>query len=448
VSDFICVGGQWGDEGKGRIVDILSQKCDVVVRFQGGNNAGHTLVVDGVRTVLHLIPSGILHKNITCVIGPGVVIDPEVLLQEIDTLISRGLLSRGPPSPGLPSPGLPSRGLPSQPNRLLLSPTAHVIFPFHKRIDLAREKARGSAKIGTTGRGIGPAYEEKVSRRGIRLYELFDKKHLSQRIRDACIFINTLLDSLDAETFKGQDIEEMIERSTQHAEKLKPFMHDVHSYLQKAKALGKQILFEGAQGALLDVDHGTYPFVTSSNCVAGHAAAGSGYGDARKAKVIMVAKCYATRVGSGPFPTELDGELGAQLRAKGFEFGATTGRPRRCGWLDLIALKYACEINGVDYLAITKLDILAEFPKIQACVGYELDGKQIDYFPWDPEEMERVKPVYKEFAGFDALAKNMKTRTELPKAAQDYLAYIERYCGVPVKVVSTGPERGSEISEL
>lgn len=428
MSDFICVGGQWGDEGKGRIVDILSQKCDIVVRFQGGNNAGHTLVVDGVRTVLHLIPSGILHKNIVCAIGPGVVIDPEVLLQEIDTLFSRGLLQ--------------------DQSRLLLSPTAHVIFPFHKRIDLAREKARGHDKIGTTGRGIGPAYEEKVSRRGIRLYELFDKKRLSQRVREACIFVNTLLDSLDAETFKGQDIEEMIERGTDHAAKLKPFMRDVHGYLHKAKAEGKKILFEGAQGALLDVDHGTYPFVTSSNCVAGHAAAGSGYGGARMAKAIMVAKCYATRVGSGPFPTELNDDTGELLRARGAEFGATTGRPRRCGWLDLNALKYACEINGADFLAITKLDILAQLESVKVCVAYELEGKQIDYFPWDPEEMARLKPIYKEFAGFGDLGANMKKRADLPKSAQEYLNYIESYCRVPVKVVSVGPQRGAELNDL
>lgn len=428
MTNFVCVGGQWGDEGKGRIVDILSQRSDIVVRFQGGNNAGHTLVVDGVRTVLHLIPSGILHEHVTCVIGPGVVIDPEVLLQEIDTLTSRGLLKDR--------------------SRLLLSPTSHVIFPFHKRIDLAREKARGQDKIGTTGRGIGPAYEEKVSRRGIRLYEIFDKKRLSQRVREATVFVNAMLDALDAETFKGQDIEEMIERSMQHAERLRPFVGDVHGFLQRAKSESKRILFEGAQGALLDVDHGTYPFVTSSNCVAGHSGAGSGFGDARHSKVIAVAKCYATRVGSGPFPTELNDEMGELLRAKGSEFGATTGRPRRCGWLDLKALKFACEINGVDYLAITKLDILAENPTVQACIGYELDGKVIDYFPWDPEELARVTPVYESFAGFPSMPKSAKTKADLPKEAQDYLAFIERYCGVPVKVVSIGPERGSELQEL
>jgi len=428
VSNYICVGGQWGDEGKGRIVDILSEKSDIVVRYQGGNNAGHTLVVDGVRTVLHLIPSGILHKHIVCVIAPGVVIDPEVLLQEIDTLNARGVVT--------------------DPSRLLLSPTAHVIFPFHKKLDLAREKARGSEKIGTTGRGIGPAYEEKVGRRGIRLYELFDKKHLAQRIRDACVFVNTILNALDAETFSGHEIEEMIERYSQHAQRLKPFVCDIHGFLQRARTERKRILFEGAQGALLDVDHGTYPYVTSSNCVAGHAAAGSGDGFARHAKVVLVTKCYATRVGSGPFPTELHDDVGENLRQKGAEFGATTGRPRRCGWLDMKALKYACEIHGADLLAITKLDILAEMPTIKVCIGYEIDGVAVGHFPWNPEDLARVRPVYREFAGFGPLASNMNNRSDLPKEAQEYLSFIEDYCGVHIALVSTGPQRGAELSEF
>lgn len=424
MANVVCVGGQWGDEGKGRIVDILSRDCDIVVRFQGGNNAGHTLVVDGVRTVLHLIPSGILHKDKVCVIGPGVVIDPEVLLQEIETLVARGLLENN--------------------KRLILSPMAHLIFPFHKRIDLAREKTRGTRKIGTTGRGIGPCYEDKIARRGIRLFEIFDKKRLAQRLRDAVISVNAFLSAVDCETFTGQDIEEMIERTSQHAQKLKPFVSDVHAYLQKAKSEGKSILFEGAQGALLDVDHGTYPYVTSSNCVAGHAAAGSGFGGARDACVMMVAKFYVTRVGSGPFPTELDDEVGAELASKGSEFGATTGRPRRCGWLDLVALKYACEINGTTSLAMTKLDILSGFKAVKACTSYEIDGKQVNQFPWDPDELARAKPVYTEFEGFDGV-QGCTTRGDLPAGAEKYIKFIEAFCGVPIQVIGTGPQRGQEI---
>lgn len=425
MSTLVCVGGQWGDEGKGKMVDILSERCDVVVRFQGGNNAGHTLVVDGVRTVLHLIPSGVLHPNAVCVIGNGVVVDPEVLLQEIDMLQARGLMKRS--------------------EQLLLSPQAHVILPYHKRLDLAREKTRGTHQIGTTGRGIGPAYEDKVGRRGIRLFELLKPEQIRERIRTSVIYVNTLLDALGAQVYQGHEIEDMIDRAVAHGERLRPFIRNSQDYVFEAVASGKHVLFEGAQGALLDVDHGTYPFVTSSNCVAGHAMAGSGLGYSPHHQIMVVAKAYATRVGSGPFPTELHDEQGALLRKLGDEFGATTGRPRRCGWLDLVALRYACRIHGATTLAITKLDILAGMEKLKVCVAYEIDGKRSKSFPWDVEDFERVTPIYEEYPGFGSLPEKGQSLDDLPKEARDYLAMISDYTGVKIGVVSLGPQRGHEI---
>ena len=425
MKGLVCVGGQWGDEGKGKMVDVLSERSDIVVRFQGGNNAGHTLVVDGVRTVLHLIPSGILHPKTTCIVGNGVVVDPEVLLAEIDMLKARGLMK--------------------DQNQLVLSPLCHVIFPYHKRLDLAREEVRGDHKIGTTGRGIGPTYEDKVGRRGIRLFEMVDEKRLREHMREMFLYVNTLLNSLGAKVFLGTEIEEAIERACVQGKRLSPLIQNTHEILFKAAADKKRILFEGAQGALLDVDHGTYPFVTSSNCVAGQAAAGSGLGSASKSQVLMVAKAYATRVGSGPFPTELSDEQGALLRKRGDEFGATTGRPRRCGWLDLVALRYACGIHGANFLAMTKLDILAGFEKIKVAVAYEVDGRRIHSFPWDAKILDRVQPVYEEMEGFEVLPAQISSLSDLPKTAQEYLERISDYVGVPMGVVSLGPARGQEI---
>lgn len=424
MGNIICVGGQWGDEGKGKMVDILSERCDMVVRFQGGNNAGHTLVVDGVRTVLHLIPSGVLHPKTICVIASGVVIDPEVLLQEIDTLKSRDLMRDD--------------------SQLVISPLCHIIFSYHKKLDFARERALGKQMIGTTGRGIGPAYEDRVGRRGIRLFELINADKIANRLRDAALYSNTILHALGSDPLKGHEIESMIDRAVAHGQKLKSFMGNAQDIIFHAMQSQKNILFEGAQGALLDLDHGTYPYVTSSHCVAGHAMAGSGVGFSSPYQVMMVAKAYATRVGSGPFPTELKDDQGAFLRQRGSEFGATTGRPRRCGWLDLVALRYACRIHGTTQLAITKLDILAGMEKLQVCTAYEIDGQRTENFLWDTEKLNEVRPIYEEMAGFGELPLRGSFK-DLPVAAQNYLNKIVDFTGVPLGVVSLGPERGQEI---
>ncbi len=424
MGNVICVGGQWGDEGKGKMVDILSERCDMVVRFQGGNNAGHTLVVDGVRTVLHLIPSGVLHPKTTCVIASGVVIDPEVLLQEIDTLKSRDLMRDD--------------------SQLVISPLCHIIFPYHKKLDFARERALGKQMIGTTGRGIGPAYEDRVGRRGIRLFELINADRIANRLRDAALYANTILHALGSEPLTGYEIEGMIDRAVNHGKKLKPFMGNAQELIYDAMQNKKNILFEGAQGALLDLDHGTYPYVTSSHCVAGHAMAGSGVGFTSPYQVMMVTKAYATRVGSGPFMTELKDELGDLLRQRGSEFGATTGRPRRCGWLDLVALRYACRIHGTTQLAITKLDILAGMDKLQVCIAYEIDGKRTENFLWDSEKLNEVTPIYEEMPGFGELPLR-GSFVDLPISAQNYLNKIVEFTGVPLGAVSLGPERGQEI---
>src|SRR5688572_12159661 len=311
MGNAVCIGAQWGDEGKGRIVDRLSERADVVVRFHGGNNAGHTVVVDGVTTILHLVPSGVLHQDKLCVIGPGCVVDPEVLLQEIEMLQARKLLT--------------------DPKRLVISDQAHVILPFHKRIDKAREAARGAGKIGTTGRGIGPAYEDKAARRGMRVHDLIDPARVAEHVREGAMYASSLLDSLGADTYKGSDIEEMIARIRAQGQRLRASVDDAGDVVARAAAAGKTVLFEGAQGTLLDLDHGTYPFVTSSNCLAAHASVGTGVGPHLLGRILAVAKAYTTRVGEGPFPTEMDDVTGAKLRQLGHEFGATTGRPRRCG---------------------------------------------------------------------------------------------------------------------
>ncbi len=427
MGNVICVGGQWGDEGKGKMVDILSERCDMVVRFQGGNNAGHTLVVNGVKTVLHLIPSGVLHPKTKCIIASGVVIDPAVLLHEIDTLKSRNLLRDD--------------------SQLIISPLCHIIFPYHKKLDLARENALGKQMIGTTGRGIGPAYEDRAGRRGIRFFEMMDTDKLTKRLREAALYSNAVLRALGADLLNDNEIESMIELAIAHGQKLKPFMGNAQDIIFHAMQKQENILFEGAQGALLDLDHGTYPYVTSSHCVAGHAMAGSGVGFTSPYQVIMVAKAYATRVGSGPFPTELNDEAGASLRQRGSEFGATTGRPRRCGWLDLVALRYACRIHGATSLAITKLDILAGMEKLQVCSAYEINGKRTEDFLWDTDKLDEVIPIYEEMPGFGVLPLKGTSLAQLPKEAQNYLNKIVDFAGVPLGVVSLGPERGQEIWE-
>ena len=425
MGNAVCIGAQWGDEGKGRIVDRTSERADVVVRFHGGNNAGHTVVVDGVTTILHLVPSGVLHENKLCVIGAGCVVDPEVLIQEMDTLEARGFLKNG--------------------TRVVISDQAHVIMPFHKRIDKARETARGKNKIGTTGRGIGPAYEDKAARRGLRMHDLVDPERTAQHVRTGCMDANSLLEALDAPVFSGSEIEEMIERMRAHGKRLAPFVDDAGELVAQAAADGKRVLFEGAQGALLDLDHGTYPYVTSSNCLASHAAVGTGVGPQLLGRVLGVAKAYTTRVGEGPFPTELDNEVGERLRKIGHEYGATTGRPRRTGWLDLVALKYAVRVNGITDLAITKLDVLAGFGDLPVCVAYEIDGVRTERFPHDLARLQRVKPIYETFKGFGALPDKLSALTDMPVEMQHYVNEVARRLGVKLSIVAAGPGRGQEI---
>jgi adenylosuccinate synthase len=427
VGNAVCIGAQWGDEGKGRIVDRMSERADVVVRFHGGNNAGHTVVVDGVTTILHLIPSGVLHKDKLCVIGPGCVVDPEVLIQEMEKLEARGLLKSSAGS-----------------QRLIIADQAHVILPFHKRIDKAREQARGAGKIGTTGRGIGPAYEDKAARRGMRVHDLVDTQRVAQHVREGAMYANSMLEALDAEPYKGSDIEEMIERTRDHGQRLKPHVDDAGDVVARAAAAGKSVLFEGAQGTLLDLDHGTYPYVTSSNCLAAHASVGTGVGPQLLGRVLAVAKAYTTRVGEGPFPTEMDDQLGGKLRQLGGEFGATTGRPRRCGWLDLVALKYAVRLNGVTDLALTKLDVLSGFGDIQVCTAYEIDGVRTERFPHDVHVLARAKPVYETVKGFADMPEKPKSLDDLPVAARDYVQSVARQLGVRLSIVAAGPGRGQE----
>jgi adenylosuccinate synthase len=423
MTGVVCVGMQWGDEGKGKIVDLLTERADVVVRFQGGNNAGHTLVVGGVQTVLHLIPSGVLHDGKQCVIANGVVVDPGVLLSEVETLQARGFLK--------------------DPSLLAVSHQAHIILDLHKHIDRAREKYL-PRKIGTTGRGIGPAYEDKVARRGLRVLDLM-KPSWADNLRGRVASANSTLTGMGAPAITGQELEEMIERTRHHARALAPFVRDTVVLLQDACQAGKRLLFEGAQGTLLDIDHGTYPYVTSSNTVAGAACSGTGVGPAAIGCVLGVTKAYATRVGEGPFPTELQDQVGQRLRQAGAEFGATTGRPRRCGWLDLVALKRAVALNGVDKLVITKLDILSGFPILKVCVAYENDGKRTDVYPADTELLARAVPVYEDFPGFAGEVKSVRRLQDLPAHAKSYVEMLALRLGVRLALVSVGPARGEEV---
>lgn len=425
VQNAVCVGAQWGDEGKGKIVDLLAERADLVVRFHGGNNAGHTLVVDGVQTVLHLVPSGILHPGKVCVIGNGVVVDPEVLLQEMEMLEARGLLNG--------------------PGRLVISECAHVILPFHKRVDKAREGAAGKSRIGTTGRGIGPTYEDKAARRGMRVHDLIKPERVSAAVRQNVMYANSLLEALDAEPFRGEELEEMIERVRSHGERIKPYVGDASEVVHRAVSDGKRVLFEGAQGAMLDLDHGTYPYVTSSNCLAGHASIGAGVGPQLLGRIVAVTKAYTTRVGEGPFPTELDDAVGQRLREVGSEFGATTGRSRRCGWLDLVQLSYALRLNGATDLALTKLDVLAGMDTLKVCVAYELDGERLTRPPRDTADLERVVPIYEELPGFGALPETLSSLDDLPANAQGYIRYILERTGLRLAILSTGPGRGQAL---
>ena len=421
MSVNIVVGAQWGDEGKGKIVDLLSDSVDIVARYQGGANAGHTIVIDGKKFVLHLIPSGILQNDVQCVIGNGVVIDPVALMEEIAMLESFGISIK---------------------DRLFISHKAHLIMPYHKMLDKARE-SQSSAAIGTTGRGIGPAYIDKFSRSGIRIVDLLDRTVFEEKLRANIEEKNVVLKKIyDHEEV---DIESIISEYLDFDIKIDPYIKDTTLLLNQAIADGKSILMEGAQGALLDVDHGTYPFVTSSNPTSGGACTGLGVPPTAIDSVIGVVKAYTTRVGNGPFPTELHDEMGEELRKIGAEFGATTGRPRRCGWLDGVALRYSVMINGIDKIALTKLDVLDNVKSIGICTGYEVEGKMLRSFPANVQDLAKVKPHYEFHEGWNCSLAGIKNFDDLPHAAKKYISAIEEVAGAKVGIVSLSPDRADTI---
>ncbi len=419
---FVIAGMQWGDEGKGKIVDCLAARADLVVRQQGGNNAGHTVVVSGQQTILHLIPSGILHPGTVCIIGSGTVIDPAVLCAELDLLTEAGCGYDG---------------------RLLVSDCAHMILPYHKEIDRLQESSRGDDRIGTTGRGIGPAYADKANRAGIRFGEFVHPERFAPRLRTAVEDKNRFIqgaygaDPLDADAILAE--------YTAYADRLRPLLSDTVPVIHQALRAGRQVMFEGAQGAMLDIDHGTYPFVTSSTTLSGGACSGGGVGPRAIQSVIGIVKAYTTRVGEGPFPTELTGAEGDALRDAGHEFGATTGRPRRCGWLDLVQLRHACMTNGPTGLVITKADVLSALDRIPVCTGYTLDDRAVDRFPSSVEEVEMLRPLYEILPGWKTDISKCTQWDELPPNAKAYFDYIERQLEVPVQIISVGPGREQTI---
>lgn len=423
MSNVVIVGAQWGDEGKGKIVDILTEKADMVVRFQGGNNAGHTLVVGTEEYALHLVPSGILHCGKKSLVAGGVVVDPDVLLKEIDGLLARGVTVT--------------------PSNLLLSERAHIIMPYHLALDQAREGSKGETKIGTTGRGIGPAYEDKASRIGLRLGDLRDLEFFQQKAEAAMMEKNFLLTGL----YKAPPVAlaELMTKARQWAKILLPFIANTYSVLHQALKNGENILFEGAQGVQLDLDHGIYPFVTSSNPAAGSVTLGAGLAPRQVDGVLALVKAYSTRVGSGPMPTELFDQTGELLREKGREVGTTTGRLRRCGWLDAVVVKTSVELCGADHLAVTKLDVLAGFKELKIATHYLLDGEKIDFIPQDYREVERCQPVYESWPGFDRDIRGVRKMEDLPTNARRYLDRLCELAEAPIGLVSVGPERSETI---
>ena len=418
----VVIGTQWGDEGKGKIVDLLTERANAVVRFQGGHNAGHTLVIEGRKTVLHLIPSGVLHDNVQCLIGNGVVLSPEALLAEMAQLEAGGIPAR---------------------ERLVISEACPLILPYHIALDQAREKARGSKAIGTTGRGIGPCYEDKVARRGIRLGEMLDAELFGARLVEVLEYHNFALEHYFEE--KPLDYRQLLDDGLAQAEQLRGMVGDVADVLHGLLETGAPIMFEGAQGALLDVDHGTYPYVTSSTTTAGGAASGSGVGPRDIDYILGIVKAYTTRVGAGPFPTELDDACGAHMGERGHEFGATTGRKRRCGWLDLVSLRRSLRINSVSGLCITKLDVLDGLETIRLAVAYRYRGSEITVPPAGADNFEACEPVYIDMPGWQESTVGLRRFDELPAAAVAYLRKIEELCGVPIDIVSTGPDRSETI---
>jgi len=419
---IVVIGTQWGDEGKGKVVDLLTDRVGAVVRFQGGHNAGHTLVIGGEKTVLHLIPSGILRPGVKCLIGNGVVLSPEALFQEIDMLEQRGVPAR---------------------ERLQISAACTLILPYHVALDHAREKARGKAAIGTTGRGIGPAYEDKVARRALRLGDIFHRERFAAKLGEVLDYHNFVLQHY----YKTDavDFQQTLEDALGYADALEPMVADIPTLLADCRKRGNSILFEGAQGSLLDVDHGTYPFVTSSNTTAGGAATGTGVGPLSFDYVLGITKAYTTRVGSGPFPTELFDEMGAHLARRGHEFGSTTGRPRRCGWFDAVALRQAIQINSVSGLCITKLDVLDGLDTLRLCVGYRCEGEEYFIPPVGAEAMACCEPIYTEMPGWKESTVGIQREQDLPANARAYLARIAEIVEAPIDIISTGPDRDDTI---
>lgn len=422
MSVKVIVGAQWGDEGKGKIVDLLSVNADIVARFQGGANAGHTIVIDNMKYVLHLIPSGILNPKTKCVIGNGVVIDPVALIEEIEMLKAHNIDVTG---------------------RLFISHKAHLIMPYHKMMDTIRESHNADKTIGTTGRGIGPAYIDKAKRTGIRIVDLLDRKDFEEKLRYNINEYNEVLTKIYGHD--ELDVDAIVEKYIEFDKLIDPFVTDISTLLNNYIAEGKEILVEGAQGALLDLDHGTYPFVTSSNPTSGGACTGLGIPPTKVDEIIGIVKAYTTRVGNGPFPTQLDDEIGKQLATVGHEFGATTGRPRRCGWLDLFALKYSVMINGISNIALTKLDVLDGLEEIKVCTGYTINGKLLNSFPVDMQKFKNIELVYKTFKGWNTDTSEVKTYDEFPKEVKDYIDFIEEFTGAKISLISVSPDRNDTI---
>jgi len=421
MAGIVLVGAQWGDEGKGKITDLIADDFDYVVRYQGGNNAGHTVIHGGKTLKLHLIPSGIMYPQITPIIGNGCVIDPKVLLEEIDRLEADGLST----------------------HRLLISYNAHLIMPYHRDLDGASERRLGRNEIGTTHRGIGPAYQDKASRMGLRIQDLLDGHIFRKKLEAALPEKNDVLEKLYG--LPTYTVDEIADEYLAYAERIRPHIAETHTIINTALRAGKWVLFEGAQGTLLDLDHGTYPFVTSSSPTAGGACTGSGVGPKAIDRVLGIAKAYITRVGSGPFPTELDDEIGEQLTTVGGEFGTTTGRRRRCGWYDAVIVRYAVQINGLTDLAITKLDVLSGLNTVKVCVAYEYDGRRYNDLPGHQTVFHHARPIYEELPGWNTDISGCRTFEELPKEARDYIEFIEDLAEVPVSIIAVGPSREQTI---
>ena len=424
MSTLVVVGSQWGDEGKGKITDLLSEEADIIVRYQGGCNAGHTVVKGDEQYIFHLIPSGILHEGVKCLIGNGVVVDPQSLLQEIESLKKKNIEIDG---------------------NLLIDFKAHIVLPYHKSLDEIKETKRGKNKIGTTKRGIGPAYVDKIARIGIRMIDLIDEKSLSKKLENNLNEKNSIFEKLYGLKISNQEKKDIVKKYREYGQLLKKYVTDISLYLNQAIDEDKKILFEGAQGTLLDIDHGTFPYVTSSNPIAGGACIGTGVGPTKIDRVMGITKAYTTRVGRGPFPTEMQGELEEYIRQKGGEFGATTGRPRRCGWFDMILVNYAVRINGMDSMVITKIDVLSDFDKIKICTSYKYNGKMIKEFPVDLKTLQKCIPVYEEMEGWKGNISQITKYEDLPRQSRAYISRIEELVRTKVVIVSVGPKRSQTI---